>query len=140
MSAEDNKTIAAAVFRAAWNRGDFGPADEYVDPDVVDHFDDSRGIAAFKGLIRGFRSAFADLELTVLLEIAEGDLVVHHWTLAGTHTGELKRIPPTGKSVTWTGTTIVRIDHGKIVERWASVDVLGILQQLGAVAPPPGAR
>jgi predicted ester cyclase len=28
---------------------------------------------------------------------------------------------------------------GKIVERWANVDELGLLQQLGVVPPPPGA-
>ncbi|MGH3165864.1 MAG: ester cyclase, partial [Trebonia sp.] len=66
-----------------------------------------------------------------------GDLVVHHWTMAGTHDGDFQGIPPTGKTLTWTGITIVRIADGKIVERWANVDVLAILRQLGVVPPPP---
>jgi steroid delta-isomerase-like uncharacterized protein len=137
MSIEENKRIAIAVFPAAWNHGDFGPAQEYIHPDVVDHFDDSKGIDAFRGVITGFRSAFPDIQLTVQHEIAEDDLVVHHWTMTGTHEGPFQGIPPTGKALTWTGITIVRIEDGKIVERWANVDVLGILIQLGVVPPPP---
>ena len=51
MPIQENKRIAIAVFPAAWNHGDFGPAEKYIDPDVVDHFDNSRGIEAFKGVI-----------------------------------------------------------------------------------------
>jgi steroid delta-isomerase-like uncharacterized protein len=137
MSIQENKRIAIAVFPAAWNHGDFGPAEKYIDPDVVDHFDNSRGIEAFKGVILGFRSAFPDIQLTVHHEIAEDDLVVHHWTMTGTHNGAFQGIPPTGKTLTWTGITIVRIAGDRIVERWANVDVLSILAQLGVVPPPP---
>jgi steroid delta-isomerase-like uncharacterized protein len=137
MSIEENKRNAIAVFPAAWNHGDFGPAEKYIDPEVVDHFDNSKGIDAFKGVILGFRSAFPDIQLTVHHEIAEDDLVVHHWTMTGTHQGAFQGIPATGKSLTWTGITIVRMADGKIVERWANVDVLAILQQLGVVPPPP---
>jgi steroid delta-isomerase-like uncharacterized protein len=137
MSIEENKRIAIAVFPPAWNHGDFSPAEKYVHPDIVDHFDNSRGIEAFKGVIKTFRSAFPDLQLTVINEIAEGDKVVHHWTMTATHKGEFQGIPPTGKKLTWTGITIVRIAGDKIVERWANVDVLSILQQLGVVPPPP---
>jgi len=137
MSIQENKRIAIAVFPAAWNHGDFGPAETYIHPDVIDHFDNSKGIDAFKGVILGFRSAFPDVQLTVHHEIAEDDLVVHHWTMTGTHDGEFQGIPPTGKALTWTGITVVRIENGKIVERWANVDVLGILAQLGVIPPPP---
>jgi steroid delta-isomerase-like uncharacterized protein len=137
MSIQENKRIAIAVFPAAWNHGDFVPAEKYIDPDVVDHFDNSRGIEAFKGVILGFRSAFPDIQLTVHHEIAEDDLVVHHWTMTGTHDGAFQGIPATGKTLTWTGITIVRIAGDRIVERWANVDVLSILAQLGVVPPPP---
>lgn len=35
--------------------------------------------------------------------------------------------------------TIVRLADGKIVEGWHNYDILGLLQQLGAV-PAPGKR
>ena len=57
--------------------------------------------------------------------------------MTGTHNGAFQGIPPTGKTLTWTGITIVRIAGDRIVERWANVDVLSILTQLGVVPPPP---
>jgi predicted ester cyclase len=51
----------------------------------------------------------------------------------GTHEGELMGIPATGKQVEFTETHISRIANGKIVERWGEWDVLGMMQQLGAV-------
>jgi predicted ester cyclase len=46
-------------------------------------------------------------------------------------------IAPTGKQVTATGILIYRITGGKIVEEWLQYDVMGLMQQLGAV-PTPG--
>jgi steroid delta-isomerase-like uncharacterized protein len=140
MSIIENKRIANAVFPPAWNEGDFDPADKYIAADIVDHFDHSQGIESFKGVIKMFRRAFPDVCLTVIDAIAEGDKVVHRWAMTGTHRGEFMGIHPTGKKLTWTGITIVRFVNGKIVERGANVDVLGILQQLGAVPPQPEAR
>lgn len=138
MSLEENKRIAKAVFPSAWNHRDFTAAERYLDPDIVDHFDHSRGVEAFKNVIKSFQAAFPDLQLDLIADIAEGDKVVHQWQMTGTNDGAFQGIPPTGKKMTWTGITIVRFVDGKIVERWANVDVLGILQQLGVVPPPPG--
>ena len=139
MSVEENKRLAKAMFPKAWNEGDFSVAEKVLSPDVVDHFDNNKGIEAFKHVILGFRAAFPDVHLTVEDEIAEGDKVVHRWSMTGTHKGPLFGIPPTGKKATWTGITIARFAGGKLVERWANVDVLGILQQIGVIPPPPGA-
>jgi predicted ester cyclase len=46
-------------------------------------------------------------------------------------------IPATGKRYTITAIVIDRITAGRIVERWAQFDQLGMLQQLGVV-PTPG--
>ncbi len=139
MSTEENKGSATRSFPLAWNEGDFSLVDQHVSPEVVDHFDHSQGIDAFKGVIGMFRGAFPDLHLTIEDSLADGDKVVHRWTMTGTNEGPLMGIPPTSKAMTWTGTTIVRLENEQIVERWANVDVLAILQQMGVVPPPPGA-
>jgi predicted ester cyclase len=46
-------------------------------------------------------------------------------------------IPPTGKQVAVSGMDINRIVQGKLAERWAVFDMLGMLQQL-SVIPTPG--
>ncbi len=78
-------------------------------------------------------AAFADLHVTVEDEIAEGDKVVTRYSARGTHKGEIMGIPPTGKQVAWTGIVITRIAGGKIIEAWANIDRLGVMQQLGAI-------
>lgn len=55
--------------------------------------------------------------------------------IAGTFMG----IPPTGKRVKVSGIDIFRMADGKIVERWAEIDTLGMLHQLGAIPAPPQA-
>jgi predicted ester cyclase len=85
-----------------------------------------------QGLTRA-QAAFSDISITVEDQIAEGDKVVSRWTIRGTHKGEYMGIAPTGKQVTITGISIYRIEKGKIVEDWANSDMLGMLQQLGAI-------
>jgi hypothetical protein len=74
-------------------------------------------------------------------------MVATVWEASGTHQGEwqspLGSIPATGKVVTWTGTTTLRLANGKIADvvgtNW---DHLGILQQMDALpatAPRSGA-
>ena len=93
------------------------------------------------------RTAFPDYRITVDDQLAETDMVATVWTATGTHEGEwaspIGPVPPTGKAVTWTGTTTLRIAEGKIADVLGSNwDHLGILQQLGALpatAPRSGA-
>ena len=77
-----------------------------------------------------------DIRLTIEQEVYAGDKVVHRWALKGTDTGRLMGIPLSGKVLSFTGTTIVRMRDGMIVERWANVEELGLLEQLGIVPPP----
>ncbi|MEV2223356.1 ester cyclase [Nocardia vinacea] len=71
-------------------------------------------------------------------QIAEGDRVVTRITAYGRHVGDLPGIPATGHELTMTGTTIHRIEDGKITEKWSDKDVLGLLQQLGVLPPLKG--
>ena len=53
------------------------------------------------------------------------------WTARGTHTGEYRGMPPTGKSFEVTGIIIHRFEDGMIVEVWENWDTLGLVKQLG---------
>ena len=71
--------------------------------------------------------------------VAEGDQVVAHSIVTGTHTGaELFGVAPSGKQLKWTHSDFVRLVDGKIVERWVSADTLTFLQQFGAVPSAGG--
>ena len=78
-------------------------------------------------------TAFPDLKATVEDIIAEGDKVVARWTIRGNDENGIRDIPATGKKVTVNGVTIKRMAHGKVVEEWALINMLGMLQQIGAI-------
>jgi predicted ester cyclase len=58
---------------------------------------------------------------------------VLRYAFHGTHQGQWRGLPPTGKPVTFTGIFIYRIVDGKAVEGWENADALGLVQQLGLI-------
>ncbi len=140
MSEAENKTIAQRFNEDIWGTGDEAALKELFAPDFVDHgalpgqTPDREG---HKQILAAFRSAFPDLNVTTEDIVAEGDKVVTRWTARGTHQGELMGIPPTGKEVRIKGIDVLRIEEGRMVERWAEYNDLEVMQQLGAV-PEPG--
>lgn len=86
--------------------------------------------------IRTAEAAFPRYELIVDDIIAEGDKVVLRATARGTHEGEFAGIPPTGRDVEFAAIIIYRIEDGLIAETWIQADMVGLLQQLGALPLP----
>jgi predicted ester cyclase len=138
---QENNVIAVRFLDSAWNRGEF--LEELIAQDAMDHSFvggkaiTEKGNESFRTVVSTFRNAMPDINLTINDEICIGDKVVHLWTLSGTDTGGLTGIMPTGRRVSITGTTIVCLKNGKIVERWSNADELGLLQQLGMIPSPP---
>jgi predicted ester cyclase len=67
-------------------------------------------------------------------QIAQGDLVANRLTWRGVHAGEIAGTPPTGRAVELHGINMFRVRDGRVVAQWAQLDMLGLLQQIGAVA------
>ena len=137
---EENKALIQRFVEEAFNRGNLDIADEVYassfashDPTTPEGPSSPEDVKQFVNL---YRRAFPDIHTTVEDLIAEGNKVTYRWTARGTHQGEIMGVAPTGNQVTITGITIEQIAEGKIVEEWNNWDVLGVLQQLGAVAPP----
>jgi steroid delta-isomerase-like uncharacterized protein len=135
---EENKAVVRR-FVAAADRSDFEEARRCLSPDITVHIGGMPGpldLATFFEFGQGWHSAFPDEETTFEDQIAEDDKVVSRMTSRATHTGEFQGIPPTGKRITVTGIWIDRMADGKIAERWGQVDMLGVMQQLGAISSP----
>ena len=110
--------------------------DEVVEPNVLYHAPNPTGAAGAQVLKQVWPvilRAFPDLHVAVEDVIAEGDKVVVRDTVAGTHRGEYRGLPPTGKSVTYNEIFILRLAGGRIAEIWGVVDVFSQMQQLGAI-------
>ena len=84
--------------------------------------------------------AFPDLRLTVEDVVSDGEKVAARVTFRGTHRGEFQGIPPTGKKVAFSSMEFNRVVGGKVEEHWVELDLLGLMQQLGAVPPPEEQR
>jgi steroid delta-isomerase-like uncharacterized protein len=132
MSVEENKAIVKRWNEELINKGNLDIIDELGDVNYVIH-PSGRDRAAFRQSAAEMDASFSESSIAIEDTIAEGDKVAIRWTLRWTHTGEYMGIPATGKQVTITGTSIYRVANGKIVEDWANVDMLGMMQQLGAI-------
>lgn len=131
MSLEENKVIVRR-FIEAYNKRNLDLFDEFIAPDYVDHTNkvDRDGL---KQLLTMAFEGFTDLHETIEEIIAEGDIVWVRVRTTGTHTGEWRGLPPTGKKISSPGVDMYRIVNGKIAEYRNVSDQLGFLKQIGII-------
>jgi steroid delta-isomerase-like uncharacterized protein len=130
-----SKRITRRIFEEMESQGNLAIADDIFARDFINHtpFGEMHGPEGAKQFVTRLRTAFPDLHVTVEDQIAEGDKVATLWTARGTHQGKFQGIPATGKQMKVRGIVISQLANGKIVEQWGNPDVLGIMQQLGAM-------
>lgn len=138
MSLQENKRLALRPHDEVFNQNRLEAADQIFSSDYVWLGpglppDLPRGPEGVKRFASVLRAAFPDLRLTIESTVAEGDQVVNRWIMHGTHKGEFLGVPASGKPVTVTGIDIFRIAGSKIVENVQEVDLVGMLQQIGAM-------
>ncbi|WP_432988192.1 ester cyclase [Dactylosporangium sp. CA-233914] len=98
---------------------------------------DVYGIDAYRQMLGADAgAAFTGMHLTIHEVISHGDKVVVRFTNSGTHTGTFRGHPATGRHAEWLGIGIYTVRDGRISEAWFAEDILGMLQQLGAVDQP----
>src|ERR1700746_4108838 len=97
--------LAAVVRRFATeviNQGQMDLAAEFVWEDVVEQVPlpgQGPGLEGLKGILRGMRTAFPDLNFAIQEQIAEDDKVVSRFEWTGTHQDEFLGVPATGRQV-----------------------------------------
>ena len=100
-----------------------------------------RGREDIKAFMTDFRAAFPDLNFWGTADlIAEGDYVVGQWEGGGTHTGPafndslIGDLPAaTGRKMHFTGTTVLKVVDGKIIQEIGLDDGVTALTQLGLI-------
>lgn len=138
---ETNKAIVRR-YREIHNNDEMDKLDQVLAPDFVPHTTMPgmpwNGLESAKQIHLMGKASFPDMQVMTEDLIAEGDKIVERWTQTQTHTGApFMNIPPSNKSIAFTGISIYRIANGKIVEHWANMDMFGMLAQMGAI-PVPG--
>jgi predicted ester cyclase len=140
LTQEEAKRILS-TYREARNTPNLDLLDQIIDPAVVVHDcgapADIRGLESLKAFYKWGHAGLPDFKIAFDTVLVSGDNIIDRWTITGTHTGLLHGIPPTGKSVRFSGMGIDRVANGKIVEQWVYFDTVGLLQQLGFSIVPP---
>jgi len=142
---EKNKAIVGEWFTHFWGKTcDLTIVDKLATPNMLLKYslhEPRHGRHDIKAFMTDFRKAFPDLNFWGTADlIAEGDYVVGRWEGGGTHTGPafgdflVGSLPAaTGRKMHFTGTTVLRLEGGKIVEEVGLDDGLTAMQQLGLI-------
>ena len=141
----DNKALVGRWFTEFWGKTcDLDVVDALAAPDMLLQYslhEPRRGRADIKNFMTGFRAAFPDLNFWGTADlIAEGDYVVGQWEGGGTHTGPAfsdfltGSLPSaTGRKMHFTGTTVLKLEGGRIVSEVGLDDGVTALTQLGLI-------
>jgi predicted ester cyclase len=146
-----NRTAGASRTATRWNGTDFWGSE--FDPSIIDELaapnirfeyslhEPLRGRDEVRAFAMRFREAFPDLGFDATADlIGDGDYVVGQWKGGGTHTGPAFNDLPvgslpagSGKTMEFTGTTVIKVVDGKIAEEIGLDDGVSVLKQLGLI-------
>jgi predicted ester cyclase len=137
MSTEENKAIVRQV-EEAWDSGNLDALDALFAPNFTAHSavpGMPPGLQGAKMAHLGSVQAMPDRRTTIEDLLAEGHYVVARVRMTGTNRGGFPwlSIPANGNKVNVQWTSLYRLADGKIVEHRAVMDMVGLLQQLGAI-------
>jgi len=140
---QENKALVGRWFTEFWgNPWNPKVIEELAAPDMLLQYSlhaPRRGRDDVRDFMTGFRRAFPDLAFGGAADLlAEGDYVVGRWIGGGTHTGPafddflIGALPAaSGRKMRFTGTTVIRVENGRIAEEIGLDDGVTALTQLG---------
>ena len=136
MSEETNKALLRRFVEELVNQGNMAVAPELVAPDFheLDPFPgQAPGRAGLLESIERLRTAFPDLTWRIEEMVAEGEMVASLNSWSGTHRGEFLGIAPTGRRVSISCMIFDTYEDGKLKKSRLMLNVLSLLQQVGAM-------
>ena len=130
---------AMDAFMAGWNTDSVDGLDGAVTEDFERHSPGGMTVSGrdgIKQLMTDMRTSYPDMQVVLDESHHMQDVSFHLWTFTGTNTGP-GAMPPTGKSVTNSGMTLLRWRDGKIAAEIVQFDALAWQTQLGYTLVPP---
>ena len=130
---------AVDAYLAGWSTGNLEGLDAAMAANVMRR--SSAGMNAdnldeLKAAMTTLRTAYPDAKVVSDETIHMPNAAVLRWTFTGTNTGP-GDAPPTGKSVSLSGLTLLRFADGKITEEHVAFDAADWYRQLGYTITPP---
>ena len=138
--AEEHRALLTRWFEELWNKKNYAITRELVANEFVAHGaggqDIKQGPDGVAGMVKIWHQAFPDGHMTMDDITTEGEMSAIRMTFRGTQTGEFYGVPASNKKVEVTSIGIDRVVGGKISEGWGELNMLGMMQQMGAIPSP----
>jgi predicted ester cyclase len=129
-----NKAVVRAYLDEIAQRGNIIARERYFTSTTT--FNGDPDLARQFARIAETRLAFPDLQMTIEQQIAEGPWVATRVAYRGTHMGEFAGIPATGRRIEYSGTAMDRLENGKVVEMWHTVNIHLLMRQIAEGGRP----
>jgi steroid delta-isomerase-like uncharacterized protein len=135
-SIEQNKQVIQNFVKAVWGDRYLAALNDFWSEDCINHAmpGDNRGLIALRAyhdlFFDDFVTAFPDIKIEIVQQVAEADRVTSYIISQGTHSGPFYGVAPTGKSISTSVIRIDRIQDGKIAEHWSVSDAGSLMQQI----------
>ena len=138
MGTDENKVIVRRFIDEVFVKGNVDAVDKLVAHDFVPHSWPSvaPGTDSLKQAVNRVSAGLSGVSMKIEDMISQDDKVAVRLTAHATHQGDFMGLPATGKSYTISETHIFHMRDGKVAEHWRDADMLGLLQQLGALPEP----
>lgn len=135
-AAMDHMKYATERFLDTWWTGKTDGLDAIVAENFMSHMAmpgvSSTGIQQLKDMIAVSSAAFTENKGEDLHLTAEGDRVIAHYRWKAKNTGAMMEgMPATNAPVDVYSVDILRFENGKIVEHWAYMEEMKMMEQLG---------
>ena len=119
------------------NTADSAMARDLVSPDAAFHVpgrpDPLTGPEGYLAIIAMMRGGFPDIQWTLEEMVVEPTKVAARFTMRGSHQGPFLGIPPTGRTIAVQALNIYHLSDGHIVKEYGQPDMMGLMQQIGAL-------
>ena len=136
-TSQEAKAIIRRWNEEGWSGGKYDLAHEIIAPVMTVHGAGGQAVGmgpdGLIDLIKTWRTAFPDGNMSIDDIIVEGNLVGIRNTWHGTQKADFYGIPASGKWVDVTSIGIDRVVNGQVAEGWGELDMVGMMQQLGAL-------
>jgi predicted ester cyclase len=134
---QEAKEVIRRWNNEGWSGGKYELAHEIISPNMTVHGAGGQAVGmgpdGLIDLIKTWRTAFPDGRMAIDDLIVEGDIVAIRNTWHGTHEAEFYGVPPSGVTVAVTSVGIDRVVDGLVTEGWGELDMVGMMQQMGAL-------
>ena len=93
------------------------------------------GMEGMKEHLLAVKKTYPDYSMRIIRQYEDGGTVISEFIMQGTHSGEWLGIPPSHKTLSFTGVNVDAVSEGKITEHGGAVNTFETLWDAGLIGP-----